>query len=115
MFDLVNFLQDSTVTVPAITSGSDLILYLITLAAGAASAWVVAALAKVNEFVAKLNEYVKLGAYAVLSYSVLKLATLLGMSLPENPLAWDPTTVNTVLATLFAWVAAKMGVKKPVA
>lgn len=113
MFALVNFLQDSVVAVvPAIESGTDLILYLTTIAAGVVSGYAVKGWAKASEFVGKLPEAAKLSIIAVLSFLGLKAVTFLGIALPTNPLAWDPTMVNTAIAAALGWGVSKVGMTK---
>lgn len=110
-------LQDSVdVVVPVISSGPELIMYLITLAAGAVSGVVVRGLSAIFNFVGKLGEAVKLGILAIASFAGLQLATFFGLSLPENPFLWDATVVNTVISTIIGWLVVKQGkIKKTAA
>ena len=53
--------------------------------------------------VATLNEFVRLGVIAVLSFAVLKVAALTGVPLAGNPLGWDPAVVQAAIAGLLGW------------
>ena len=111
--DTLKAVADTVVAVaPTPATGAELILYWVTLAAGFVSGYAVKAISRVSEVVGKLTEPLKLGIIAGLSFLGVKLAVFFGLTLPENPLAWDPTTVNTVLSTVFGWVVSKTGVVK---
>jgi hypothetical protein len=99
-------------TVPAINSSTDLLLYLSTLIAGGVSGYAVKALGRISATVAGLNEFVRLGVIAVLSYGVLKLAAFTGVPLAGNPLGWDPAAVQAAIAGLLGWGMHKATVKK---
>lgn len=110
--DTVIKAADTVATLPTPTSGTELILYWVTLAAGAVSGFAVKALVRVNETVAKLAEPLKLAIIAGVSFLSLQLAVFFGLTLPENPLSWDPTVVTTVISTVFGWVVSKTVIKK---
>ena len=110
--DTLQVVADTVAVAPTPATGAELILYWVTLAAGFVSGYAVKAIARVSELVNKLGEPLKLGIIAGLSFAGVKLAVFFGLVLPENPLAWDPTVVNTVLSTVFGWVVSKTGVVK---
>jgi len=104
-------LQD-TLAVVTPTTGSELILYWVTLLAGAASGYAVKGLDKVKVLAGKLNEFLKLGVVAGLSFLGLQFAVYFGLALPDNPLSWDPIAVNTALSTVLGYVVSKTGLVK---
>ena len=106
-------LQDSLhVVTPVVSSPTDLILYVTTAVAGVLSGVVLKALHKASDTVSKLSEVIRVVIIGVLSFAALKVSTLLGLKLPENPLGWDATAVNTFLSTLLGWAVTKIGLKK---
>lgn len=109
--DTVKAVAD-TVAAPSPATGAELILYWVTLAAGFVSGYAVKALAKLTTLVGKLGEPLKLAIIAGLSFLGVKLAVFFGLTLPENPLAWDPTMVNTVLSTVFGYAVSKTALVK---
>lgn len=111
--DTIKAVADTVAAVaPTPATGTELILYWVTLAAGLVSGYVVKLLDKLNTFTGKLVEPVKLAIIAGLSFAGVKLAVFFGLTLPENPLAWDATTVNTVLSTVFGYAVTKAGLLK---
>lgn len=110
--DTAQTVVDTVAVVTPPLTGSELVLYLITATAGILSGYVVKLFGSLSAKVAGLNEYFKIVIIAILSFGSLKVGTLLGLSLPENPLAWDPTVVNTFLATLLGWITTKAGLTK---
>ena len=112
IIDTVKTVVDSVAVVAPTLTGSELVLYVITGLAGFLSGYVVKLLGKFSTIVSGLNEYVKVIIIGVLSFASLKIGILFGLTLPENPLAWDPTMVNTVLATILGWLTTKVGLTK---
>lgn len=102
--DTVKVLHDTaTAVVPVINSSNDLYLYISTLVAGGVSGYVVKALGKLSTVVAGLNEFLRLGIIAVLSFGILKLTQLTGVPLAGNPMGWDPAAVQAAIAGLMGW------------
>lgn len=111
--DTVKAVADTlAAVVPTPATGSELILYWVTLAAGFVSGYAVKLLDKVKTLTGTLVEPLKLAIIAGLSFAGVKLAVFFGLTLPENPLAWDATTVNTVLSTVLGYAVTKSGVLK---
>jgi hypothetical protein len=109
---LLQAVADTVAAVPTPTTGVELLSYLVALGVGALVGGVVKLLEKGSTLVAKLPEAAKLATTAVLAFLVVKVETLLGLQLPDNPLAWNPDTVNLVLTTTAALGLRVAGVKK---
>jgi hypothetical protein len=110
--DTAQAVVDTVAVVTPPLTGSEIVLYLITALAGILSGYVVKLFGTLSTKISGLNEYLKVVIIGVLSFGSLKLGAVFGLTLPENPLSWDPTIVNTVLATLFGWVTTKAGLTK---
>ena len=111
---LLQAVADTAAAVPTPTSGVELVLYLVTLGVGALVGGTVKLLERGSELVAKLPEVAKMAVTAVLAFAVVKVETLLGLQLPDNPLLWEPETVNFALTTAAALGLRAVGIKKPV-
>jgi hypothetical protein len=109
---LLQAVLDTLPAVPPVATGAELLLYLVTLAVGALVGGTVKLIEKTSAFVNDLPEVFKMGVTAVLAFLVVKLETLLGLQLPDNPLAWDPNTVNLTLTTAAALSLRLVGIKQ---
>ncbi len=109
---LLQAVADTVAAVTTPATGAELVTYLVTLAVGALVGGAVKLLEKASTVVGKLPEVAKLAVTAVLAFLVVKLETLLGLQLPDNPLAWSPETVNLTLTTAAALGLRVVGLKK---
>jgi hypothetical protein len=109
---LLQAVADTVAAVPTPTSGVELVMYLVALGVGALVGGAVKLLEKGSALVAKLPEVAKMAITAVLAFLVVKVEVLLGLQLPDNPLAWSPDTVNLVLTTGAALGLRAAGIKK---
>lgn len=106
--------QDTVaVAAPVIANSNDLIMYVVTVVAGSLSGLVTQQLGKLSDIVKNLNEGVRLIVIGLLSFGVLKLGQLVGLTLPANPLGWSPIVVNSVLAAVLGWGVHKTLIKTP--
>jgi peptidoglycan/LPS O-acetylase OafA/YrhL len=109
---LLQVVADTVPAIPTPTTGVELVFYLVSLGVGALVGSVVKLLERGSELVAKLPEVVKLAIIAVLAFLVVKVETFLGLQLPDNPLDWNPDTVNVVLTATAAVGLRAAGIKK---
>lgn len=108
---LLQAVADTVATLPTPTTSAELVWYLVSLGVGALVGHVLKLLEKASTLVNGLSEPLKLGIIAVLTFGVVKLETLLGVQLPDNPLNWNPENVNMAL-TATAALGLRFGKKK---
>lgn len=99
---LLQSVVDSVSVVPTPTTGFELAQYLISIGVGAVVGYVVKFFEKISVLVKQAPEWLKLAITGVLAFLVVKIESILGLQLPENPLSWNVETLNLVLTTSVA-------------
>jgi hypothetical protein len=99
---LLQVVADTVVAVTPVTTGTELVSYLVSLAVGTVLGYTVKLLENAKNIVVKLSEPLKLVIIAVLSFGAAKLGTLLGVPVVGNPLDWNPEIVSAILTAAAA-------------